>query len=85
MIYESKNESGEEHTYVGGGPKTSNGSSGIRSHHSSTSVSNFMRGGESSGSGSEKYVGNLWDRDALHRRVDNLLEIEDKMGVTFRE
>ena len=32
-----------------------------------------------------KYVGNLWDNDALKRRMDNLLEVEEKMGVVFRE
>lgn len=31
-----------------------------------------------------KYVRNLWDEGALKRRVENLLEIEKDMGVTFR-
>ena len=31
-----------------------------------------------------KYVGNLWDEDALRRRLDNLFEIEEKLGVMFR-
>ncbi|KAJ3970886.1 hypothetical protein EV361DRAFT_913841 [Lentinula raphanica] len=31
-----------------------------------------------------KYVRNLWDEDALKRRVDSLIEIEKKEGVIFR-
>ena len=31
-----------------------------------------------------KYVGTLWDQDALHKRVNDLMEIEEKMGVLFR-
>lgn len=31
-----------------------------------------------------KYVRNLWDENALRRRVDNLIDVEERMGVTFR-
>ena len=31
-----------------------------------------------------KYVGTLWDEDALHKRVNDLMEIEERMGVLFR-
>ncbi|KAI0921692.1 hypothetical protein AcV5_000785 [Taiwanofungus camphoratus] len=31
-----------------------------------------------------KYVGTLWDENALRRRLERLLEIEEQMGVTFR-
>ena len=31
-----------------------------------------------------KYVGNLWDEGRLKKRVDDLMEIEEKMGVLFR-
>ena len=31
-----------------------------------------------------KYVGNLWDEKALTKRVDDLMQIEEKMGVLFR-
>ena len=31
-----------------------------------------------------KYVGNLWDEATLQKRVDDLIEIEEKMGVLFR-
>jgi hypothetical protein len=31
-----------------------------------------------------KYVRNLWDEDALKRRVDSLLDVETEMGVVFR-
>jgi len=31
-----------------------------------------------------KYVGTLWDEDALRRRLQKLLEIEEQMGVLFR-
>ena len=32
-----------------------------------------------------KYVGTLWDQDSLRRRMENLLEVEDKLGVMFRK
>lgn len=31
-----------------------------------------------------KYVRNLWDEDALKRRVETLLDVEKDMGVVFR-
>ncbi|GJE84998.1 hypothetical protein PsYK624_010750 [Phanerochaete sordida] len=31
-----------------------------------------------------KYVGNLWDEATLKKRVDDLMQIEQKMGVLFR-
>ena len=31
-----------------------------------------------------KYVGNLWDEATLQKRVDDLMQIEEKMGVLFR-
>lgn len=31
-----------------------------------------------------KYVGTLWDEATLHKRVADLLQIEEKMGVMFR-
>ena len=31
-----------------------------------------------------KYVGNLWDEDSLKKRLNDLFEIEEKMGVMFR-
>ena len=31
-----------------------------------------------------KYVGTLWDEDTLHKRVNDLMQIEEKMGVLFR-
>lgn len=31
-----------------------------------------------------KYVGNLWDEEGLSKRVEALIDIEDKDGVTFR-
>ena len=31
-----------------------------------------------------KYVGNLWDEAALKKRLEDLLQIEEKMGVMFR-
>lgn len=31
-----------------------------------------------------KYVGNLWDEEALKRRVEALIDVEDQEGVTFR-
>lgn len=30
-----------------------------------------------------KYVGTLWDKHALERRLQSLLEIEEQMGVLF--
>lgn len=32
-----------------------------------------------------KYVGSLWDEQSMRQRVDDLLELEDKMGVMFRK
>lgn len=32
-----------------------------------------------------KYVGTLWDEATLKRRVDTLFQIEQSMGVLFRE
>lgn len=31
-----------------------------------------------------KYVGTLWDKETLTKRVDELMQIEEKMGVLFR-
>jgi hypothetical protein len=31
-----------------------------------------------------KYVGTLWDEDSLKKRVDDLMQIEEEMGVLFR-
>lgn len=31
-----------------------------------------------------KYVGNLWNEETLRKRLDELFEIEEKMGVMFR-
>lgn len=31
-----------------------------------------------------KYVGNLWDEEGLSKRVEALIDIEDKDGVAFR-
>ena len=31
-----------------------------------------------------KYVKNLWDEEALRKRVDDLLDIENQEGVLFR-
>jgi hypothetical protein len=31
-----------------------------------------------------KYVGNLWDEEALKRRVDALIDVEEEEGVSFR-
>jgi hypothetical protein len=31
-----------------------------------------------------KYVGNLWDEDTLKRRVEQLIGVEETLGVTFR-
>ena len=31
-----------------------------------------------------KYVGTLWDEDTLKRRLEDLFQIEEKMGVMFR-
>ena len=32
-----------------------------------------------------KYVGTLWDEEKLKKRVERLVEIENSLGVTFRE
>lgn len=31
-----------------------------------------------------KYVGNLWDEKGLQKRVTDLLDVEDRLGVFFR-
>lgn len=31
-----------------------------------------------------KYVGTLWDETALNRRIEDLIDIEEREGVTFR-
>lgn len=31
-----------------------------------------------------KYVGTLWDEATLKRRLEDLFQIEEKMGVMFR-
>lgn len=32
-----------------------------------------------------KYVGNLWDEDALKRRLDRVMDVEDHLGVVFHK
>ncbi|KAL0573967.1 hypothetical protein V5O48_007982 [Marasmius crinis-equi] len=31
-----------------------------------------------------KYVGNLWDEEALKKRVDNMIEVDETKGIFFR-
>lgn len=31
-----------------------------------------------------KYIGNLWDEDALKRRMEELIDVEEQFGVAFR-
>lgn len=31
-----------------------------------------------------KYVGNLWNEEALKKRVESVIEVEEKLGVSFR-
>ena len=32
-----------------------------------------------------KYVGTLWDEEKLRKRLNELLDIEESLGVIFRE
>jgi hypothetical protein len=31
-----------------------------------------------------KYVGNLWDENALRKRVESVIDVEQELGVLFR-